>query len=127
METVSFVWQKGLLLSFTAPEEVFFVMLTTQHSDLVWLGKSKIPISVRLVPVWQRGGIWYRMLIEPVGTNQGAVLLNRNGKPRSWKDLSAAVRFVSRTLQHVEIVTVEIGTDKSVKSGGIVQGNAPGR
>ncbi|AWP24277.1 hypothetical protein C4901_13860 [Acidiferrobacter sp. SPIII_3] len=90
-------------------------MLTTQHSDLVWLGKSKIPITVRLVPIRQRGGIWYRMLIEPQGTNQGALLLNRNGKPRSWRDLSAAVRFVSRTLRHVRSVTVEVASDAAIR------------
>lgn len=99
-------------------------MLTTQHSDLIWLGKSKIPISVRLVPVRQRGGIWYRMLIEPQGTARGAVLLNRNGKPRSWKDLSAAVRFVSRTLQHVQTVTVEIDVTRDRLVGEEGQGSA---
>ncbi len=98
-------------------------MLTTQHSDLIWLGKSKIPISVRLVPVRQRGGIWYRMLIEPQGTNQGAVLLNRNGQPRSWKDLSAALRFVSRTLQHVHAVTVEVAREASVRGEEGSRGN----
>ena len=65
-----------------------------------------------------RGGIWYRMLIEPQGAAQGAMLLNCNGKPRSWKDLSAAVRFVSRTLQYVQTVTVEVDVTRDRPGGG---------
>jgi len=119
MENAWFVWQNDFLGPTTSSKERrYFAMLTTQHSDLIWLGKSKIPVSVRLVPVRQHGALWYRLLIEPQGATQGAVLLNRTGKPRAWKDLSAAVRFVSRTLPHVRSVIVEVGIDESVTDEG---------
>lgn len=95
-----------------------FRMLTTQHSDLLWLAKCKIPVSICLAPVRHKGEVWYQMLIQPQGTEQGATLLNRNGAPRLWKNLSAAVRFVAKTLRHVETVTVQV-QKKSQDSGAI--------
>lgn len=83
-------------------------MLTTQHSDLIWLAKSKIPVSILLVPNKHKGKTWYRMVVEPQGAEQGAILLNRSGTPRQWRNLSAAIRFVAQTLSHVETVTVQV-------------------
>lgn len=83
-------------------------MLTTQHSDLLWLAKCNIPVSIILTPVKHKGETWYQMQVEPHGAARSATLLNRSGAPRQWKNLSAAIRFVARTLRHVEIVTVQI-------------------
>jgi len=83
-------------------------MLTTQHSDLVWLTKSKTPLSVYLVPTRHKGEVWYQMMVQLQGVGQKATLLNRQGTPRVWKNLSAAIRFVAKTLLHVEAVTVQI-------------------
>ena len=83
-------------------------MLTTQHSDLLWLAKCNIPVSIVLTPVRHKGETWYQMLVEPQGAAHSATLLNRNGAPRQWKNLSAAVRFVARTLRHVEIIMVQV-------------------
>lgn len=83
-------------------------MLTTQHSDLLWLAKCNIPVSIVLTPVKHKGETWYQMQVEPHGAARSATLLNRSGAPRQWKNLSAAIRFVARTLRHVDIVTVQI-------------------
>ncbi len=84
------------------------MLTTTQHSDLLWLAKCKIPVSVVLIPVKHKGDTWYQMCVDPHGAAQAATLLNRSGVPRQWKNLSAAIRFVARTLRHVETVTVQI-------------------
>lgn len=83
-------------------------MLTTQHSDLLWLAKCNIPVSIVLTPVKHKGETWYQMQVEPHGAAHSATLLNRSGAPRQWKNLSAAIRFVARTLRHVDMVTVQI-------------------
>ena len=83
-------------------------MLTTQHSDLLWLAKCNIPVSIVLTPVKHKGETWYQMQVEPHGAARSATLLNRSGAPRQWKNLSAAIRFVARTLRHVDFVTVQI-------------------
>ncbi|HET9122051.1 MAG TPA: hypothetical protein VFN52_00980 [Acidiferrobacteraceae bacterium] len=83
-------------------------MLTTQHSDLVWLTKSKTPLAVTLVPIRHKDELWYQMLVELRDVGQQATLLNRQGSPRMWKNLSAAIRFVSRTLLHVQTVSVRV-------------------
>ena len=83
-------------------------MLTTQHSDLLWLAKCNIPVSIVLTPVKHKGETWYQMQVEPHGAARSATLLNRSGAPRQWKNLSAAIRFVARTLRHVDVVTVQV-------------------
>ena len=83
-------------------------MLTTQHSDLLWLAKCNIPVSIVLTPVKHKGETWYQMQVEPHGAARSATLLNRSGGPRQWKNLSAAIRFVARTLRHVDVVTVQV-------------------
>lgn len=104
MENRWLVWQKGAhdLLG------VSLTMLTTQHSDLVWLAKSKTPLAIYLVPTRHKGETWYQMMVELQGVGQKATLLNRQGMPRVWKNLTAATRFVAKTLVHVEAVTVMI-------------------
>lgn len=89
-------------------EQLNNMLTTTQHSDLLWLAKCKIPVSVVLVPVKHKGDTWYQMCVDPHGAAQAATLLNRSGIPRQWKNLSAAIRFVARTLRHVDSVTVQI-------------------
>lgn len=94
-------------------QKEIIAMLTTQHSDLLWLAKCNIPVSIVLVPTKHKGETWYQMLVEPQGAAHSATLLNRSGAPRQWKNLSAAVRFVARTLRHVESITVQIGKRSS--------------
>lgn len=79
-----------------------------QHSDLLWIAKSRLDVSITLVPVQHKGETWYQMVLEPSGGGQAATLLNRSRTPRLWKNLSAALRFVSRTLAHVGAVTVRV-------------------